>query len=110
MEMISITRTCPFCGTPTTVNCRESEWLAYENGALAQDAFPEMDLHTRETLISGMCPDCQSKFFDIEDDWDCDGDCDECEEWADCPSRDLGTLGCSGECSECEGCPIPSVT
>lgn len=86
MEMISITRTCPFCGTPTTVNCRESEWLAYENGALAQDAFPEMDLHTRETLISGMCPDCQSKFFEVEDDWDCDGECDVCTDF-DCPSN-----------------------
>lgn len=86
MNMITIERICPCCGDPVTVTCRESNWIAYENGALAQEAFADMDLHTRESIISGMCPDCQSKFFEVEDDWDCDGECDVCTDF-DCPGN-----------------------
>jgi hypothetical protein len=68
MNMI-ITRYCPLCGELTSVVCAESAWSAYKGGALAQDAFPDMDIFTRETLISGMCKPCQMRFF-IEDEDD----------------------------------------
>jgi hypothetical protein len=49
------------------VSCDEAGWDAYEAGALIQDAFPQMDLHTRETIISGMCEPCQIRFFETDD-------------------------------------------
>lgn len=64
---ITVTCRCPLCGTTTQVTCEESAWQTYVNGALAQDAFADMDIHTRETIISGMCLDCQHSFFDVED-------------------------------------------
>jgi hypothetical protein len=51
------------------VVCAESAWKSYQNGALAQDAFPDMDIFSRETLISGMCKPCQMRFF-VEVKWD----------------------------------------
>ena len=77
---------CPLCGRISFVSCDEAQWNVYEAGALIQDAFPTMDVHTRETIISGMCVSCQESFF-VEDDDECDGDCEECEAWAECPDR-----------------------
>ena len=54
---------CPFCGKTHTVNVRIDELQAWENGALAQKAFPNLTPTEREALISGMCPDCQAKIF-----------------------------------------------
>lgn len=81
---MNITRRCPLCGKFTSVVCDKSAWDAYEAGALAQNAFPTMDLHTRETIISGMCEPCQISFFEVDDEEDCDGECDTCE-YYDCP-------------------------
>ena len=74
---ITINCRCPMCGRISHISCDEQAWDAYEGGALAQDAFADMDLHTRETIISGMCLPCQEAFF-VEDDDDCDGDCAHC--------------------------------
>lgn len=76
---------CPMCGAISHILCDEVAWDAYEDGALAQEAFADMDLHTRETIISGMCLSCQDRFF-IEDDEDCDGDCITCTDF-DCPGN-----------------------
>lgn len=81
-----ITRRCPLCGKLTSVMCAESAWKSYQDGALAQDAFPDMDVFNRETLISGMCEPCQMRFFIEDDDEDCDGECDICADF-DCPSN-----------------------
>ena len=96
---------CPMCGMVTEVTCGLEQYNRYQyTSALIQDVFPEMDIHTRETIISGMCLPCQEKFFveedddeDDEDDWDvdgaisedmdpyhCDDDCDFCQDY-DCP-------------------------
>lgn len=66
MNMI-ITCRCPMCGSISHISCKKTAWYAYEAGALAQDAFPSMDLRTRETLISGMCEPCQIRFFETDD-------------------------------------------
>lgn len=76
---------CPLCGIVTQITCEENAWLAYTNGALAQDVFHDMDIHTRETIISGMCDLCQIAFFETDDDG-CDGECDVCMDF-DCPSN-----------------------
>ena len=82
----SIVCVCPLCGQVSIIECETSQMVAYENGALAQDAFSDMDIQTRETIISGMCADCQATFFIDED--DCDGDCDFCTD-PDCPGSAL---------------------
>ena len=98
MNMVVVNCRCPFCGTMSSILCEETALLAYERGALIQEAFSDMDVCSRETLISGMCRDCQATFFEeddddcdddtffMEDDDGCDGECDVCCD-TDCPSN-----------------------
>lgn len=69
-----VTVTCPFCGETTLVTVNREDFTAWENGELIQNAMPYMDAGERETLISGLCPECQSKMFqsseDDDEDWD----------------------------------------
>ena len=65
--MITITGRCPVCGSITHISCKKTAWRAYEAGALAQEAFADMDITTRETIISGMCEPCQETFFSDEE-------------------------------------------
>lgn len=91
---IDITCKCPFCGNVSTITCYKDAWDQYKQGALIQDVFFDMDRHSRETLISGLCFSCQKSL--IEQDWDddddndpCDGICDLCSEGDTCPWSDL---------------------
>lgn len=89
---IAVVRRCPMCGAVSHISCDEKAWDKYENGALIQDAFPFVDIHTRETIISGMCIPCQEKFFAEEEDEEdedepCNGECDKCKE-INCPWQD----------------------
>ena len=54
---------CPFCGAEHNVKVSMNGWFAYVNGALAQNAFPELNATEREQIISNMCPDCQKDVF-----------------------------------------------
>lgn len=84
--MTTVTCVCPLCGAVTHVACDVDAYTKYAyTRALIQDVFPDMDIHTRETLISGMCLPCQESFF-VEDKDDCDGECDVCCDF-DCPSN-----------------------
>lgn len=40
---------------------------AWMDGELIQRCFPELDIETRELLISGMDPISQREFFDVEE-------------------------------------------
>ena len=91
---MTITRTCPLCGKVSTITCKGPQWFAYENGALIQDAFPDMDLQTRETIISGLCVPCQAPFFDEEEDEE-----DYYEDWDDLEVGFDPYMGCySDDC------------
>lgn len=84
--MKDVTRHCPMCGKISSVSCDNNAWRAWESGdLLVQEAFPDMDIHTREILVSGMCIECQESLF-IEDEDDCDGKCDVCTDY-DCPGN-----------------------
>ena len=72
MGNITVTCRCPLCGRISFVACDEAQLVAYEAGALIQDAFPTMSVRDRETLISGMCPSCQESFFEEDEDEDAD--------------------------------------
>lgn len=56
--------TCPRCGETTRVHVLTSQWEAYQAGTLAQDAFPDLTVAARETIISGLCGWCQSILFE----------------------------------------------
>lgn len=61
--MIGILVRCPFCGRESEVMVKMEEYLAYESGALAQDAFKSLSADEREVLISGICIKCQESIF-----------------------------------------------
>ena len=89
MESIMVYRKCVWCGEENDIECDKAAWEEYQGGALIQDAFPQLDVVTREMLISGMCPACQAAFYDAEDEDDdnenlCDGVCDLCPEGDTC--------------------------
>lgn len=67
MNIITINCRCPLCGKTSFVTCTEEQWRAYENGALAQEAFADLTVCAREAIISGMCGDCQESFFEVDD-------------------------------------------
>ena len=83
--MINLEIRCPFCGAISSIPCDEDALARYDAGALVQDAFPQMDLVTREILVSGMCRTCQSSFFEEEEE-DCNGECDACFDF-DCSAN-----------------------
>lgn len=61
--MINLIVTCPFCGAESVISVFEDDYLAWEQGALVQDAFPYLSADDREMLISGICPTCWEKTF-----------------------------------------------
>lgn len=64
MKMILVARQCPFCGKKYNVEVPEKGFLDwYEGGELIQVAMPNVSAEVRESLISGMCEDCQKSVF-----------------------------------------------
>lgn len=62
-----VERTCPFCGTCSTVAVDTKGFTAWQNGELIQNAMPDLNPTAREFLISGMCRDCQDNIFNDEE-------------------------------------------
>ncbi len=58
-----ITTVCPFCGETHDVFVRKSDYHAWQDGELAQNAFPYLSADEREMLITGICPDCWDGMF-----------------------------------------------
>lgn len=55
---------CDMCGKSTVVKVRFGDyllWAAMQQPA--QDCFPYLSVPERETLISGMCSECQKKVW-----------------------------------------------
>lgn len=62
-DVMVIEKTCPFCGERYQTMVFTEEYNNWMNGELIQKAMPTTSATTREWLISGMCPECQDKFF-----------------------------------------------
>ena len=58
---------CPFCGRTTGIEVKEEDYVRWQMGALAQEAFPYLSPSEREVLISGMCFRCQDSIFGADD-------------------------------------------
>jgi hypothetical protein len=65
--MIKKAKKCVFCHRFVEIEMSAEGYKKYIEGALIQDAFPNMRIADREFLISGICEDCQNDIF-IEDD------------------------------------------
>ena len=81
---------CPFCGHQTDITCTYEQYREYTLNprALVQDVFADKDVHTRETIVSGMCKDCQDRFFTEDEEEEEEEDpyegCFECDN-TECP-------------------------
>ena len=65
---ITLTSICPFCGCLTDIEVEVEQYESWAfGGALIQDALPTLSATERETLISGICPECQDTIFNDED-------------------------------------------
>lgn len=65
-EVCVITQ-CPFCGHAHEVEVNETDYWDWQDGALAQDAFPYLSADEREMLISGIDSECWNKMFGGEE-------------------------------------------
>lgn len=54
---------CFHCGNKGFLELPIEEARAFANGALAQDAFPDLDGELREQIISGTHPECWKAMF-----------------------------------------------
>ena len=59
-----IMRVCPFCGQVHDVFVNLVDYFDWEDGVLAQRAFPYLTPTEREQIISSICPDCQKDIFE----------------------------------------------
>lgn len=59
---------CFACGETSEMRVRTKDFENYARGMLVQDAFPTMSIENREIIVSGMCKECQEKYFNEEED------------------------------------------
>lgn len=57
------TKPCIHCGETGTVAVKFDQLLKYAEGALIQDAFPNMPIQEREQIISGTHPKCWEEMY-----------------------------------------------
>lgn len=63
MMNITLEMICPMCESLHFVETTDEQYMAYENGELAQVAFTTLTPTEREQIISHICPACQEKIF-----------------------------------------------
>lgn len=91
LHEVCVVTCCPFCGKGHEIEVNEIDYLDWQDGEHAQNAFPYLSANEREMLISGICPDCWDKMFGQEEDEEEDPD----EDWG--YNEDMGFdpyLGC----------------
>jgi hypothetical protein len=61
------TERCMFCGDNSVMTVNAASYVAWKDGALIQDAFPEFDAATREVIKTGTHGKCWEQMFGIPD-------------------------------------------
>jgi hypothetical protein len=69
---VCVVTQCPFCGRGNEVEVNEADYWDWDDGMMAQDAFPYLSVDEREMLISGICPTCWDKMFGSDEEPDPD--------------------------------------
>ena len=54
---------CKKCNTNHTIVLDKERYIKWQTGTRIQEVFPEIDLDTRELLISGICGPCFDNLF-----------------------------------------------
>ena len=67
---ICVVTYCPFCGHAHEVEVNEVDYWDWQDGVLAQNAFPYLSADEREMLISGICPTCWDTMFGSDEEPD----------------------------------------
>lgn len=67
-EKIIYIHPCVNCQKNHMIEIPFSGFQKYKRGACVQDAFPDVDLNTREFLVSGICPNCMETIFSEDED------------------------------------------
>jgi hypothetical protein len=62
-NVVTITGFCPFCNKKWDIAVGDLDVATWEEGEPVQNAFPYLSAEERESLISGMCTDCQKEIF-----------------------------------------------
>lgn len=62
-EVYNLEMMCVFCRKTHTVKVKASQFEAWQNGELIQNAMPDLSPTEREQLISRICPKCQMEVF-----------------------------------------------
>lgn len=63
MRCLKVTITCPSCGLPYYLTVPKEGYVKWQSGTLIQNALPELSSWDRESLITGLCFNCQDKIF-----------------------------------------------
>lgn len=61
--MISIKKKCVICGTEKEIKVSKVGHARWLQGALIQDALPELSVDDRELLMSDICSKCFDSIF-----------------------------------------------
>ena len=68
MKIISVTTpACPHCKKHSFVSVKEYDYNQWKAGIYVQDAFPYLDLETRELLKTGYHDSCWKAVFGNDD-------------------------------------------
>jgi hypothetical protein len=62
-NIVVYTRKCFHCGQTGFVVVKSDDLDKYSEGALLQEAFPEMPTDRREQMVSGIHPECWKEIF-----------------------------------------------
>ena len=60
---VTIDITCKECNTNHAIVLDKERYIKWQTGTRIQIVFPEIDLDTRELLISGICGSCFDNLF-----------------------------------------------
>lgn len=82
---------CPFCGKANVIEVFSTQLAKFEadDTMFVADAFPQLSTTDRESLISGICPECQESVFGESDDDEYYDDDEEDIMDADCEDIEL---------------------
>lgn len=62
-DNLTLTVTCPRCKQEKSVKVTSPQYFRWTQGAMTQDAFPQLNPDERELLISGICGPCWKNLF-----------------------------------------------
>lgn len=64
---VCVVVSCPFCEKAHEIYVNDIDYLDWQDGMLAQEAFPYLSADEREMLISGICKKCWEEMFGSDD-------------------------------------------